>query len=38
LEACLSPRSTPFGKPTMIHLSVDLLERQFGKGKSRDNG
>ena len=33
LETCLSPRSTPFGKPTMIHLSVDLLERQFGKGK-----
>jgi DNA mismatch repair protein MutL len=36
LETCLSPRSTPYGKPTMIHLSVDLLERQFGKGKSRE--
>jgi DNA mismatch repair protein MutL len=33
LERCFSPRSTPLGKPTMIHLSVDLLERQFGKGR-----
>jgi DNA mismatch repair protein MutL len=35
LEGCLSPRSCPLGKPTMIHLSVDLLERQFGKGHTR---
>ena len=31
LEACLSPRTCPHGRPTMIHLSVDLLERKFGR-------
>jgi DNA mismatch repair protein MutL len=31
LEACQSPRTCPHGRPTMIHLSVDLLERQFGR-------
>ena len=31
LESCLSPRTCPHGRPTMIHLSVDLLERQFGR-------
>ena len=31
LEACDSPRTCPHGRPTMIHLSVDLLERQFGR-------
>jgi DNA mismatch repair protein MutL len=31
LEACLAPRTCPHGRPTMIHLSVDLLERQFGR-------
>ena len=31
LEACRSPRTCPHGRPTMIHLSVDLLERQFGR-------
>jgi DNA mismatch repair protein MutL len=31
LEACHSPRTCPHGRPTMIHLSVDLLERQFGR-------
>ncbi|OGO47064.1 MAG: hypothetical protein A2Z30_06645 [Chloroflexi bacterium RBG_16_64_43] len=31
LEACESPRTCPHGRPTMIHLSVDLLERQFGR-------
>ena len=35
LESCFSPRTSPYGKPTMIHLSVDLLERQFGKGRNR---
>jgi DNA mismatch repair protein MutL len=35
LEACLSPRTCPHGRPTMIHLSVDLLERQFGRRGSR---
>jgi DNA mismatch repair protein MutL len=35
LERCETPRSCPHGRPTMIHLSVDLLERQFGRRGSR---
>jgi len=35
LEACDSPRSCPHGRPTMIHLSVDMLERQFGRRGAR---
>lgn len=35
LEACLSPRTCPHGRPTMIHLSVDMLERQFGRRGAR---
>jgi DNA mismatch repair protein MutL len=35
LEQCHSPRTCPHGRPTMIHLSVDLLERQFGRKGSR---
>ncbi len=31
LEICQSPRTCPHGRPTMIHLSVALLERQFGR-------
>jgi DNA mismatch repair protein MutL len=31
LESCESPRTCPHGRPTMIHLSVDVLERQFGR-------
>jgi DNA mismatch repair protein MutL len=31
LEKCASPRTCPHGRPTMIHLSVSLLERQFGR-------
>jgi DNA mismatch repair protein MutL len=31
LEACQSPRTCPHGRPTMIHLSVDLLEQKFGR-------
>ncbi len=31
LEACSSPRTCPHGRPTMIHLSVDALEKQFGR-------
>lgn len=31
LEICKSPRNCPHGRPTMIHLSVDALERQFGR-------
>jgi DNA mismatch repair protein MutL len=35
LEHCQSPRTCPHGRPTMIHLSVDLLERQFGRRGAR---
>ncbi|MFN2147129.1 MAG: DNA mismatch repair endonuclease MutL [Anaerolineales bacterium] len=31
LEASQSPRTCPHGRPTLIHLSVDVLERQFGR-------
>ena len=31
LESCNSPRTCPHGRPTMIHLSVDMLEKQFGR-------
>lgn len=31
LENCRSPRTCPHGRPTMIHLSINLLERQFGR-------
>jgi len=31
LERCVSPRTCPHGRPTMIHLSVEALERQFGR-------
>jgi DNA mismatch repair protein MutL len=35
LEACNSPRTCPHGRPTMIHLSVDMLEHQFGRRGAR---
>lgn len=35
LETCQSPRTCPHGRPTMIHLSIDLMERQFGRRGSR---
>ena len=35
LEKCANPRSCPHGRPTMIHLSVELLERQFGRRGAR---
>ena len=35
LESCSSPRTCPHGRPTMIHLSADLLERQFGRRGAR---
>lgn len=35
LEQSQSPRTCPHGRPTMIHLSVDLLERQFGRKGAR---
>jgi len=31
LESCDNPRTCPHGRPTMIHLSVQALERQFGR-------
>ncbi|MFQ6100012.1 MAG: DNA mismatch repair endonuclease MutL [Anaerolineae bacterium] len=31
LEQCLSPRTCPHGRPTMIHLSVEQLAREFGR-------
>lgn len=31
LENCINPRTCPHGRPTMIHLSIDTLERQFGR-------
>ncbi len=31
LEDCAAPRTCPHGRPTMIHLSVDTLARQFGR-------
>lgn len=37
LESCVSPRTCPHGRPTMIHLSVDLLERQFGRRGARSS-
>jgi DNA mismatch repair protein MutL len=35
LERCQAPRTCPHGRPTMIHLSADLLERQFGRRGAR---
>ncbi len=35
LENCTSPRTCPHGRPTMIHIAVDALERQFGRRGSR---
>ena len=31
LEKCEMPRTCPHGRPTLIHISVDTLERQFGR-------
>lgn len=35
LEACAAPRTCPHGRPTMIHLSIDVLEKQFGRRGAR---
>ncbi|MDA1330369.1 MAG: DNA mismatch repair endonuclease MutL [Chloroflexi bacterium] len=35
LEACDAPRTCPHGRPTMVHLSIDLLEKQFGRRGAR---
>jgi DNA mismatch repair protein MutL len=32
LEGCTSPRTCPHGRPTMIHLSVEQLAQEFGRG------
>jgi DNA mismatch repair protein MutL len=31
LERCTSPRTCPHGRPTMVHLSVEQLAREFGR-------
>jgi DNA mismatch repair protein MutL len=31
LERCTNPRTCPHGRPTMIHLSVEQLAREFGR-------
>ncbi|HET7738498.1 MAG TPA: DNA mismatch repair endonuclease MutL [Tepidiformaceae bacterium] len=31
LEKTATPRTCPHGRPTLIHVSTDLLERQFGR-------
>ncbi len=31
LEACENPRSCPHGRPTMIRISLDALEKRFGR-------
>lgn len=31
LEGCQAPRTCPHGRPTMIHISLGVLERQFGR-------
>jgi DNA mismatch repair protein MutL len=35
LESCAAPRTCPHGRPTMIHLPIDLLEKQFGRRGAR---
>ncbi len=35
LENCSSPRTCPHGRPTMIHLPIEMLERQFGRRGAR---
>jgi DNA mismatch repair protein MutL len=35
LENCAAPRTCPHGRPTMIHLSIELLEKQFGRRGAR---
>jgi DNA mismatch repair protein MutL len=32
LEGCGNPRTCPHGRPTMIHLSVEHLAHEFGRG------
>jgi DNA mismatch repair protein MutL len=32
LEGCTNPRTCPHGRPTMLHMSVEQLAREFGRG------
>jgi DNA mismatch repair protein MutL len=31
LEATESPRTCPHGRPTLVHMGTELIERQFGR-------
>ncbi len=31
LEATASPRTCPHGRPTLVHMGTELIERQFGR-------
>jgi DNA mismatch repair protein MutL len=31
LEECETPNTCPHGRPTMVHMSVDALAREFGR-------
>jgi DNA mismatch repair protein MutL len=31
LEQCESPRTCPHGRPTVLHFSVEQLEKEFGR-------
>jgi DNA mismatch repair protein MutL len=31
LEQCASPRTCPHGRPTVLHFSVEQLEKEFGR-------
>jgi DNA mismatch repair protein MutL len=33
LETCGSPRTCPHGRPTMMHLSAAVLDREFRRGR-----
>jgi DNA mismatch repair protein MutL len=31
LEGTASPRTCPHGRPTLVHVGVEAIERQFGR-------
>lgn len=37
LERCTSPQVSPFGQPTLIHMSADHLQREFSKSPRVDD-